>query len=156
MKKKLPKFGRQNYAQIKRVRQTGWRKPRGIDNKLRISLRSAGFLPKIGFRTSVTERGLHPSGLHELRISKESDLKELDSKVRIAIRLSAGLGGKSRELLTQAAEKLGFKVLNPERKKREEKKTVAKTEVKNDAKAEVKTEAKTDVKSEHEAEEKKV
>lgn len=141
--KKLPKFARQNYRQIKRVRQTGWRKPRGIDNKLRISLRSAGFLPKIGFRTSVSERGLHPSGLHEVRVSTESDLKKLDSKVKIAVRLSAGLGRKAREFLTQAAEKLGFKVLNPEKKKKAEAKKTGEAEVKKEAKIE---EKKVDVK----------
>ncbi|MFH0922712.1 MAG: eL32 family ribosomal protein, partial [Candidatus Micrarchaeota archaeon] len=120
-------------------------KPRGIDNKLRISLRSAGFLPKIGFRTAVSERGMHPSGMQEVRISTEGDLKKLDSKIKIAVRLSAGLGKKARGFLTQAAEKLGFKVLNPEKKKKVEAK-----------KAETKAEAKTEVKKEMKTEEKKV
>ncbi|MEM4255301.1 MAG: eL32 family ribosomal protein [Candidatus Norongarragalinales archaeon] len=106
--RKLPKFARQNRAQKKRVGEA-WRKPRGIDNKLRIKKGGYGFLPKIGFRTAKSERGLHPNGLKEILVRSMRDLAGLSG---VAVRFSATLGRKKKAVLVAEAKKLKLRILN--------------------------------------------
>jgi len=107
-KRRLPKFQRQNIALKKRVGEA-WRKPRGIDNKLRIRRKGFGFLPKIGFRNARKTRGLHPTGLREVLVSSLSGLKGLKG---VAVRFSSALGAKKKTLLAAEAKKLGLRILN--------------------------------------------
>lgn len=108
-RRKLPSFRRQNWAQKKRIAKSGWRKPRGIDNKLRIKKGGFGFLPKIGFRTPRKERGLHPTGLREVLVRSLKDLAGLKG---VAIRVSAGLGRRKKLLLVAEAKKMQLRILN--------------------------------------------
>ncbi|HLD62931.1 MAG TPA: eL32 family ribosomal protein [Candidatus Norongarragalinales archaeon] len=106
--RKLPKFVRQNRAQKKRV-GAAWRKPRGIDNKLRIKEKGYGFLPKIGFRTAKSDRGLHPNGLKEVLVCSMSGLASLKG---VAVRFSATIGRKKKAVLVAEAKKLKLRILN--------------------------------------------
>ncbi len=106
--RKLPKFQRQNRAQKKRV-GAAWRKPRGIDNKLRIKKKGYGFLPKIGFRTPKKERHLHPTGLKEVLVFSLGGLAGLKG---VAVRFSATLGRKKKATLVAEAKKLQLRILN--------------------------------------------
>ncbi|MFH1056445.1 MAG: eL32 family ribosomal protein [Candidatus Micrarchaeota archaeon] len=108
VKKKLPKFKRQNVDRTKRVGDS-WRKPRGIDNKLRISKKGFGFLPKIGFRNARKTRGLHPTGLREVLVFSLGGLKGLKG---IAVRFSSTIGAKKKTALVAEAKKLGLRILN--------------------------------------------
>ncbi|MFH1779969.1 MAG: eL32 family ribosomal protein [Candidatus Micrarchaeota archaeon] len=134
--KRVPKFKRQNWDLIKRVRQTGWRKPRGIDNKQRISASGQGALPKIGYGTKTSEKHLHPIGLKEVLVHNASQLKNAG---KLLIRIAGGVGNKKKIEIIQEAKKLGLKVLNPKTKKfksKEVKKEIKKEEVKKEIKAE--------------------
>jgi len=107
-RKKMPKFQRQNRAQKKRV-GAAWRKPRGIDNKLRIKEGGYGLLPKIGYRTPKAERNLHPVGLKEVLVCSLRDLMAVKG---VAVRFSATLGRKKKTLLIAEAKKMKLKILN--------------------------------------------
>jgi large subunit ribosomal protein L32e len=109
MGRKHPKFHRQNIAVNKRV-GLAWRKPRGIDNKQRIHLKSAGALPKIGWRSPKSTRGMHPSGFQDKIVFNELQLAQLDPKTQAA-RIAAGVGGKKRAAIIKKAAELGLKVL---------------------------------------------
>lgn len=100
------KFKRQNRAVDKRVGEA-WRKPRGIDNKQRIQLRSTGALPRIGYRTACKVRGLHPSGCREKLVFTTKDLEK-----GFAVRLGGTLGKRKRSAIIAEAKKMGLKVLN--------------------------------------------
>lgn len=106
--KNLPKFVRQNVAQKKRV-GSAWRKPRGIDNKQRVQKSGFGSLPRIGYRTAKSERGLHPTGLKEVLVRTMRDLAGLKG---VAVRFSATIGGKQKALLVAEAKKMQLKILN--------------------------------------------
>ena len=109
MKTKHPRFVRQNLSQKKRVRHTGWRKPRGIDNKQRVGLKSAGALPKIGYQGPRSERHKHPSGFYEMRVFNEKDLLKINPKTH-ACRLGASVGERKRIVLRKKAAELGIHV----------------------------------------------
>ena len=110
VRKKHPKFQRQNVGLKPRVRHTGWRKPRGIDNKQRIYKWGFGASPSIGYRSARSIRGLHPCGLREVRVFNERDLDKIDSTEEAA-RIAAGVGAKKRAAIRAKAVQLDIKVL---------------------------------------------
>ncbi len=110
VKKKHPKFQRQNVHLKRRVTVTGWRKPRGIDNKQRIYKWGFGASPSIGYRNARATRGLHPCGLREIRVFNEADLEKLDC-VTDAARIAACVGKRKRAAIRARAVQLDVKVL---------------------------------------------
>ena len=63
--KHRPKFVRQESWRFVRIKSP-WRKPKGVDNKVRRQDKGAVMLVRIGFRGPVESRGLHPSGHFEV------------------------------------------------------------------------------------------
>jgi len=89
-----------------------WRKPRGLDNKIR--LEKKGYPPKvkIGYRGPKRVRNLHPSGFEEVLIHSPDELVGLDPK-KHAVRIAASVGLRKRLMIVQRATELGLRVLNP-------------------------------------------
>lgn len=107
--KKHPSFVRQNKRFKKRVHGTGWRKPRGIDNKQRIARKGTGALPKVGYGVPRKERHHHPAAGKEVLVQNASDLARVQGE---AVRFSGTLGRKKYESLKKIAEERKLKVLN--------------------------------------------
>ena len=108
--KRITSFRRQNYGLKKRVGDA-WRKPRGIDNKQRVGRQGAGYMPRIGYRTPVQGRGLHPSGLYEVLVHNVKELEKLD-KSRQAAKIGGAVGAKKRVEISKKAMQMGVKILN--------------------------------------------
>ncbi|MDP2900462.1 MAG: 50S ribosomal protein L32e [Candidatus Bathyarchaeota archaeon] len=88
-----------------------WRKPRGIDNKMRTNEKGWPRVANIGWGGPAAVRGLHPTGKEEVLISNVNELKSVDKETQVA-RVSRTVGGKKRAQILEAAEKLGVKILN--------------------------------------------
>lgn len=108
-KRNVPKFTRQNSDRLKRVGKP-WRKPRGIDNKMRIFKSGFGASPRVGYRQPKAIRGKHPSGVHEALVCSLRDLAAVPQGV--AVRISATLGAKKRSLVVAKARERKLVVLN--------------------------------------------
>ncbi len=104
---KLPKFKRQNSKAKKRVR-TGWRKPRGIDNKLREKKKGFGYMPSVGYGTEKKIRNTR----NGVELGVAHNLKELESLKGKSVFIAKNVGNKKRIVLIQKARELGVKVLN--------------------------------------------
>lgn len=115
LKKKKPEFKRYCWDRKLKLRDESWRKPRGIDNKLRLQYGgkwSGRVLVKVGFRAPKEVRGLHPSGYEDVLVYNVKDLEKLDPK-KHAVRVASRVGMRKRiEIELKATEK-GFKILNP-------------------------------------------
>jgi len=111
IRKSRPKFLRQESWRYVRLKE-GWRKPKGIDSKMRKMVKGWPRLVKIGYRTPAAARGLHPSGFRDVLVSTVGELEKLNPETD-AVRLSATLGARRRLELIKRAEELGLKVLNP-------------------------------------------
>jgi len=109
--RKKPKFRRQESWRYKRVEDT-WRKPRGIDSKMRKKVKGWPPSPAIGYRNHKKKRGLHPSGFVEIRVQSVEDLGEIDPELQ-AIRIARTVGSRKRVDILALAEEKGIHVLNP-------------------------------------------
>ncbi|MFA5077260.1 MAG: eL32 family ribosomal protein [Candidatus Micrarchaeia archaeon] len=107
-KKSKPAFNVLNSGFKKRVKHR-WRSPRGTDNKKRIRCAFAGASPRIGYKNAGAVRCLHPSGMHEVLVHNE---KELRAAVGKAARIASGVGKKKRESFRKIAAELKLKLLN--------------------------------------------
>lgn len=110
-KHKKPKFRRQESWRYKRVKDT-WRRPHGIDSKMRKKVKGWPASPTTGYRSPKKTRGLHPSGFVETRVHSVEDLGGIDPELQ-AIRIARTVGGRKRVEILALAEEKGIHVLNP-------------------------------------------
>ena len=113
MVKKRPQFIRQESWRYKRIKDA-WRKPKGIDSKMRLNVKGWPAIIKVGYRGPSVVRGLHPSGFRDVLVHGVQELERLNPKTDAA-RLSSTLGARKRKLLLAKAKELGIRVLNPVR-----------------------------------------
>jgi large subunit ribosomal protein L32e len=108
---KKPRFRRQESWRYKRVGDT-WRRPHGIDSKMRKKVKGWPPSPCPGYRSPKKTRGLHPSGFVETRVHSVEDLEGIDPELQ-AIRIARTVGGRKRVDILALAEEKGIHVLNP-------------------------------------------
>ncbi len=109
--KKKPKFKKQGSNYLKKVKKR-WRKPRGLDSKIRKKQKSKGAWPKVGYRAPRKLRGLHPSGFEEILIQNINDLGIIDPKKQ-AGRISRTIGKKKKGIILEKSKEFKIKILNP-------------------------------------------
>jgi len=118
MTKKKPKFERYGWRKKKKLSKS-WRRPRGLDNKMREHIAAKGAKVNSGYRKKKEERGLHPSGVREVPIFNVNDLAKavvavsVLTPVPVAARIASGVGRRKREQIEEEAAARGIKVLNP-------------------------------------------
>ena len=113
-RKSQPKFRRQEWFRYRRLSRTGWRKPKGMDNKQRRNYKYRGSLVRIGHGKVAAARFLHPSGFREVMVHNTADLEAIDPETEAA-RVGATVGGRKREHIYARADELGVRVLNRRR-----------------------------------------
>ncbi len=105
-----PDFKRQEWFRYVRLGDS-WRKPRGIQSKMRRGYKYRINLVSTGYRGPKAVRGLHPSGFQEVMVYRVEDLEEMDPK-RQAARIGHSVGSKKREEIEKTADERGIRVLN--------------------------------------------
>lgn len=115
------KFKRPENWKYKRL-GSEWRKPRGAKNPARRGHSGRPALPSPGYGKPVSERGLHPSGLREVRVFNESDLEGLDPGTTI-VRIGGSVGMRKKMGIFKKAKKLKLRVVQnePESSKKDSK-----------------------------------
>ncbi len=110
IKARTPRFRRFESWRYVRIHDN-WRKPKGVDNHMRLSVKGWPHLVKIGYRVPKKVRYLHPSGLRDVLVHNMSELEML-SPSKDAARFATGVGKRKRIELAKRAKELGIKVLN--------------------------------------------
>ncbi len=109
--KHRPRFVRQESWRYVRIHPE-WRKPKGVDNKVRRQDKGWPALVRIGYRGPVKARGLHPSGHMDVLVNRARDLEGLVPGRDVA-RIGRTVGAKKREQILARANELGLRVVNP-------------------------------------------
>ncbi len=121
-KNKKPKFIRAESWKYDRF-SLSWRKPRGLDNKIRRKIKGWPPGPSTGYKGPLSARFLHPSGYREVIVFNVADLSNIDITAQAA-RIAHTVGKRKRALIIAEAKNLNIKILNLKlSKETEEKKT---------------------------------
>lgn len=150
------RFKIQDYFRYKKL-GTKWRRPHGLQSKLRVKKGGSGRKPAIGYRTAKKIR-YKISGLVPVAVENLPAMAKLGKEHGIILPSSLGL--KKIALLEEKAKEMGIRILNRrklkklwKRKEQLKNKTSKKEAKKEEKKAETKTE--NEIKGELKTEENK-
>jgi large subunit ribosomal protein L32e len=110
---KRPKFVRPESWRYVRLHPE-WRKPKGLDNKIRKSFKGYPKRVKVGYRGPAKARGYHPSGSVDVLVHNPAQLNDLIPETD-AVRIGRRVGSRKRAEILKRASELGLRVLNPTR-----------------------------------------
>ena len=107
--KKIARFQSDLFLRVK----TSWRKPRGIDNRVRRKFKGSLIMPKIGYGSNKKTRHMLPNGFHRFRVYNVNDLELLLMHNRkYAAEIAHNVSSKKRKEIIERAAQLNVKVTN--------------------------------------------
>ncbi|NLF88574.1 50S ribosomal protein L32e [Candidatus Bathyarchaeota archaeon] len=107
---KKPKFLRAESWRFDRF-STSWRRPRGLDNKIRRKILGWPAGPSMGYKGPKVARYLHPSGYKEVIVFNVADLSNVDVNTQ-AVRIAHRVGKRKRADIIAKATEMNLKILN--------------------------------------------
>ncbi|EJD55282.1 ribosomal protein L32e [Auricularia subglabra TFB-10046 SS5] len=112
VKKRTKAFKRHQSDRYHSVKEA-WRKPKGIDNRVRRRFKGQLPMPKIGYGSNRKTRHLLPNGLKKLVVSnvRELDLLLMHNK-SYAAEIAHNVSSRNRIDILARARALGVKVTN--------------------------------------------
>jgi large subunit ribosomal protein L32e len=129
LKAKMPKFIRHDAHKKKRV-GTGWRRPKGIQNKMRLHRKGYARDCSTGFGSPKAVHSLSRDGLKQNLIHNSAELASLNPKSDGVI-VARTIGDRKRSIVIKEATEKGFTLLNitvEKFTKKQEEKTAMKSE----------------------------
>jgi len=113
VKKRTKPFKRHQSDRYHTVKEA-WRKPKGIDNRVRRRFKGQLPMPKIGYGSNKKTRHLMPNGLKKFLVNNERELDLLLMHNKsYAAEIAHGVSSKNRIGMLARAKALGIKVTNP-------------------------------------------
>merc|ERR1712029_137030 len=112
VKKHTKRFNRHQSDRFMRV-DPSWRKPKGIDNRVRRRFKGQAAMPKIGYGSNKKTRHLAPSGHKAFLVhnSRDVDLLLMHNQT-FAAEISHAVSARKRVEIVAKAKQLGVKVTN--------------------------------------------
>merc|ERR1712232_90582 len=90
-----------------------WRKPKGIDSRVRRKFKGTFKMPKIGYGTKAAHRHLLPDGFKKFRVFNKRELELLlMHNGTFAAEVAHNVSAKSRKQIIERAAQLNIKVVN--------------------------------------------
>jgi large subunit ribosomal protein L32e len=116
IQKRTKKFSRFDCDKYLRL-ATHWRKPRGIDNRMRRRFRGNKPVVSIGYGTATATRFHTSNGLKKFLITNEADLELLLMNNRVYTgELAKNLSSRKRTRIVQRARELNVRLTNAKAK----------------------------------------
>merc|ERR1711988_1207151 len=98
-----------------------WRKPKGIDCRMRRRFKGTNLMPSIGYGTNKKTRHSLPDGFFKFQVRNVAELEVLlMSNRKYAAEVARNVSAKKRKEIVERAAQLNIKVLNAEARVRTE------------------------------------
>merc|ERR1712006_49718 len=112
VKKRTKKFIRHQSDRYDKVKRN-WRKPKGIDNRVRRKFKGMGIMPNIGFGSAKTTKHMLPTGFRKVLVHnvKELEVLMMQNK-KFCAEIAHGVSAKNRKVLVERAQQLCIRVTN--------------------------------------------
>jgi len=111
--KRTKKFARHQADQFKRIARSSWRKPKGIDGRVRRRFKGALPMPSIGYGTDKKTRNIHPNGFKSVVVNNVKELEMLMMHNRTyAATVGHSVSSRVRKEIVGRAEQLAVRVTN--------------------------------------------
>jgi large subunit ribosomal protein L32e len=121
VKKRTKQFIRHHFDQFKRISYGQWRKPKGIDNRMRRRYKGAAPMATIGYGSDKKTRNIHPNGFKSVVVANVSELEMLMMHNRTyAATIAHSVSTRKRREIISRAEQLAIRVTNAAAKLRSE------------------------------------
>ena len=121
VKKRTKKFARHQSDLFMRIRDSSWRKPKGIDGRVRRRFKGALPMPNVGYGSDKKTRNVHPNGFKSVVVSNVAELEMLMMHNRpYAATVAHSVSSRIRREIVERAEQLAIKVTNAAAKLRAE------------------------------------
>ena len=121
VKKRTKKFARHQSDQFIRIRNSSWRKPKGIDGRVRRRFKGAIPMPSVGYGSDKKTRNVHPNGFKSVVVSNVAELEMLMMHNRTyAATVAHSVSTRVRRDIIERAEQLAIRVTNAAAKLRAE------------------------------------
>merc|ERR1712168_1064186 len=120
VKKRTKKLIRHQSDRYDKLKQN-WRRPKGIDNRVRRKSRGMSLMPSIGYGSSKKTKHMMPSGFRKVLVHnmKELEVLMMQNK-KYCAEIAHGVSSKNRKALVERAQQLAIRVTNPSAKIRSE------------------------------------
>jgi large subunit ribosomal protein L32e len=121
VKKRTKKFARHQADLFMRIQNSSWRKPKGIDGRVRRRFKGALPMPSIGYGSDKQTRNVHPHGFKTVVVGNVSELEMLMMHNRTyAATVAHSVSSRVRMAIIERAEQLAIRVTNANAKLRAE------------------------------------
>merc|ERR1712072_959715 len=120
VKKRTKKFTRHQSDRYKKLTRN-WRKPKGIDNRVRRKFKGMYLMPNIGYGSAKETRHMLPTGFRKVLVHnvKELEVLMMQNK-KFCAEIAHGVSSKNRKTLVERAQQLAIRVTNPNGRLRSE------------------------------------
>mmetsp|Transcript_19762 Transcript_19762/g.32780 ORF Transcript_19762/g.32780 Transcript_19762/m.32780 type:complete len:137 (-) Transcript_19762:49-459(-) len=113
VKKRTKKFARHQADLFMRIGRSSWRKPKGIDGRVRRRFKGALPMPSIGYGSDKRTRNVHPNGFKQVVINNVGELEMLMMHNRTyAATVAHNVSARVRRAIIERAEQLAVRVTN--------------------------------------------
>jgi len=121
VKKRTKKFARHQADLFLRISRTSWRKPKGIDGRVRRRFKGALPMPSIGYGSNKKTRNVLPDGFKTVVVYNVKELEMLMMHNRTySATVGHSVSSRLRRAIVERAEQLAVRVTNANAKVRSE------------------------------------
>nr|AHI62785.1 ribosomal protein L32 [Cerebratulus lacteus] len=120
VKKRTKKFIRHQSDRYDKIKSS-WRKPKGIDNRVRRRFKGQYLMPNIGYGTAKKTRHVCPDGFKKFLVHNVRELEVLMMQNKtFSAEIAHNVSSKKRKTIVERAQQLAIKVTNPNARLRSE------------------------------------
>lgn len=94
--------------------QPKWRKPKGIDNRVRRRFKGQYLMPNVGYGSNARTRHVLPTGFKKFLVHNVRELEVLLMQNRVyCAEIAHGVSSKKRKDIVERAKQLSIRLTNP-------------------------------------------